>query len=219
MWCVPVLDEAYVAAMTDVLATYERPLHDQVPVVCIDEKCVELRRDVHVKHVTKHGIRRRDAEYERNGTANVFVASEPKAGRHWIRVTKQRRRLDFAEILHEIANDYPNAKTIHLVMDNLNTHNEKSAIARYGEYEGRALWARFTPHHTPKHGSWLNQAEITINLLTRICLRGTRIADIQALNLQTRHFEDRLNQSRWTIDWKWTAADARRWVEINRTRH
>jgi len=218
MWCVPALDDPYLAAMNDVLETYERPYHDQIPVVCFDEKCVELRADVRPNHRSRNGIRLRDYEYERLGTANVFVMTEPKGGRHFARVSRRRTRLDFAEALKFLADQYQNAITIHLVMDNLNTHNEASLIKRYGDYKGRALWARFTPHYTPKHASWLNQAEIAINVLSKAVLKGQRTPSIDALRRRAKAFFRERTQKRWTINWMWNRKRAAKWLENYGTR-
>lgn len=219
MWCVPEIDAEYERRMHDVLETYERPLHDRVPVVCLDEKLVELRKEVRPDRRTSKGICLRDYGYKRMGTANVFVVSEPKGGVHFARVTERRTRLDFAETLSCIASRYPKAHTIHLVMDNLNTHNEKSLIARYGDYEGRALWARFTPHYTPKHASWLNQAEIVIHLFSRTCLCGQHVSSSSDLCGLAADFFKKRSQDKWTINWKWTRKHAKIWLKTFRKQH
>ncbi len=104
-------------------------------------------------------------------------------------------------------------------MDNLNTHNEASLIKRFGEYEGRKLWARFTPHYTPKHGSWLNQAELVIHFYVRACLNGRRIASREELRKETDAFFRYLNTRSWKIDWKWTRKRSRQWVKTYRKKH
>ncbi|KAF0139843.1 MAG: transposase, partial [Ignavibacteria bacterium] len=164
MWCIPKLDKEYIDRMEDVLDLYEKPYNPKEPVVCLDEKSIQLlksaREDVAAK---KDGqITKRDSEYIRCGTANAFCGIEPKAGKHFTIVTRRRKRPDFAKVLNKISKRYPKAKTINLVMDNLNTHNEKSLVTYYGKKEGHEIWRRFTIHYTPKHGSWLNQAEIEI---------------------------------------------------------
>jgi len=205
--------------MDDVLETYERPWHNRIPVVCLDEKLVELRKNLHPVQRTSKGISLKDYGYERCGTANVFVITEPQGGRHFTKVTQRRTRLDFAEALAFLAKQYPRAFTIHLVMDNLNTHSEKSLIERFGEYQGRALWARFTPHYTPKHASWLNQAEIVINLFTRTCLTGQRIPSCDELEDIALDFFAKRTSEAWTIDWKWTRKHAKLWLDNFRMRH
>lgn len=153
MWCVRELDDEYVARMEDVLATYEREYDPQQPVICLDEKPVQLLADVRNGAIQANGIRRIDYEYSRRGTANLFVAVEPKVGRYLVEATKTRTRNDFAKMVGRIARDYPNASCIHLVLDNLNTHRETSLTRYYGLTKGAAIWSRFRVHHTPKHGS------------------------------------------------------------------
>ena len=177
MWCVAELNEEYIARMEDVLALYEKPLSEREPVVCVDEKPVVLHADVRPPRPMRPGrIARRDCEYKRCGTANVFCGVQPKAGRHFTKSTADRCSPEFADYLLEIAASYPEADTIHLVMDNLSTHRRKAVVERFGEKDGGWLWDRFTVHYTPKHGSWLNQAEIEISLFSRQCL-GTRRID------------------------------------------
>jgi hypothetical protein len=211
MWCVAQLDEEYIARMEDVLALYEKPLTERAPVVCIDEKPVVLHEDVRAPIPMQPGrAARRDYEYKRCGTANVFCGIEPKAGRHFTKVTPTRSSPEFADYLLEIAASYPQAATIHLVMDNLSTHTLKALAERYGEKDGGWLWQRFTVHYTPKHGSWLNQAEIEIGLFSRQCLGKRRIGYIAELRQQTRAWNRRMNRHRITIHWKFTRKQARR---------
>jgi hypothetical protein len=157
--------------MEDVLETYERPYNPQEPVICLDEKPVTLHADIRPPRPAAPGREaRRDSEYERCGTANVFYAVEPKAGRHFTSPTPDRSAFELARFLCEVAMQYPAANTIHLVLDNLNTHRRKSVIDVFGEEIGGEIWSRFTVHYTPTHGSWLNQAEIEISLFARQCL-------------------------------------------------
>src|SRR5260370_1143711 len=147
-------------------------------VVCIDEKPVVLHEEVRPPVAMQPGrVARRDAEYRRCGTANVFCGVQPKAGRHFTKVTRNRCSPEFADYLLDIAVDYPEADTIHLVMDNLSSHTRKALVDRFGTEAGDWLWNRFTAHHTPKHGSWLNQAEIAIGLFSRQCLGRRLIGD------------------------------------------
>jgi transposase len=211
MWCVAELNEEYIRRMEDVLALYEKPLSEKEPVVCIDEKPVVLHRDIRPPKAARPGqIARRDYEYKRCGTANVFCGVEPKAGRHFPKPTATRSAAEFADYLVGIVARYPEARTIHLVMDNLNTHGRKSLVKRYGEKLGGLLWNRFTVHYTPKHGSWLNQAEIEVSLLSRQCLGQRRIGDLPALCGEVHAWERRINRDRTTIDWKFTRKQARR---------
>jgi hypothetical protein len=119
---------------------------------------------------------RRDNEYGRCGTANVFCAVEPKGGHHFTSATTDRSAFEFARFVCDLAMQYPEAATIHLVMDNLNTHRRKSLTDTFGDHVGNAIWDRFTIHYTPKHGSWLNQAEIEISLFARQCLGNEKIS-------------------------------------------
>jgi transposase len=222
MWCVAELDEEYIRRMEDVLALYERPLSEEEPVVCIDEKPVVLHRDIRASKPARPGhVARRDYEYKRCGTANVFCGVEPKAGRHFPRPTATRSAAEFADYLVEIVARYPEARTIHLVMDNLNTHRRKSLVNWYGETLGGLLWNRFTVHYTPKHGSWLNQAEIEVSLLSRQCLGQRRIANLPALYGEVHAWEHRINRDRTAIDWKFTRKQPRRKLHysITRTRY
>ena len=219
MWCVAELNEEYIRRMEDVLALYEKPLSEKEPVVCIDEKPVVLHRDIRAPKpaLPGHAVRR-DYEYKRCGTANVFCGVEPKAGRHFPKPTATRSAAEFADYLVQIVARYPEARTIHLVMDNLNTHGRKSLVKRYGEKLGGLLWNRFTVHYTPKHGSWLNQAEIEVSLLSRQCLGQRRIGDLPALCGEVHAWERRINRDRTTIDWKFTRKHARRKLHYSITR-
>src|SRR5262250_1087367 len=161
MWCVAELDEEYIAKMEDVLALYEKPRQSAEPVVCLDEKPISLHADVWPARPARPGhIAKRDNEYKRCGTANIFAVVEPKTGRHFNRATPNRSAHQFALVMRDLATAYRFARKIHLVMDNLNIHCRKSLIDSLGEQEGSYLWSRFQIHYTPKHGSWLNQAEI-----------------------------------------------------------
>ena len=162
--------------MEDVLSLYEKPLSEKEPVVCVDEKPVVLHADVRPPRPMRPGrIARRDSEYKRQGTANVFCGVQPQAGKHFTKATPNRSSPEFADYLVEIVASYPEADTIHLVMDNLSSHTRTALVERFGENIGRLLWDRFTVHYTPKHGSWLNQAEIEISLFSRQCLGRRRI--------------------------------------------
>lgn len=211
MWCVAELNEAYIASMEDVLETYERPYDPTQPMICFDEKPVTLHADVRAPTPAQPGREsRRDSEYERRGTANVFCAVEPKAGRHFTFVTPDRSGVEFAKALFEVALAYPEAETIHLVMDNLSTHSRKSLTDLCGEEFGGEIWACFTPHYTPKHGSWLNQAEIEIGLFSRQCLGKRRIPDLPTLRREAAAWNHPVNRERVKIDWRFDRKTARR---------
>jgi transposase len=155
-------------------------------------------------------ILRRDCEYERRGTANAFCGVEPRAGRHFTRITANRSAEQFADYLVEIVAAYPEADTIHLVMDNLNSHRRKALVDRYGETIGGLIWDRFTVHYTPKHGSWLNQAEIEISLFSRQCLGRRSIPTLTELRRQARTWDRKMNQEQVRINWQFTRRKARR---------
>jgi transposase len=204
------LDEEYIARMEDVLALYEKPLSEKEPVVCMDEKPIVLHADLRPPRPMRPGrIARRDCEYQRCGTANMFCGVEPKAGRHFTRATTDRSSPEFADYLLGIAEHYPGADTIHLVMDNLSSHTRKALLERFGEKAGGWLWNRFTVHYTPKHGSWLNQAEIEISLFSRQCLGHRRIPSLGDLRPEARAWNRRMNRNRVTIDWRFTRRKAR----------
>lgn len=151
-------------------------------------------------------VARRDYQYRRCGTANVFCGVEPRTGRHFTSVTPTRCSAEFADYLLKIAVGYPVADTIHLVMDNLSTHTQKALVERFGDTAGTWLWSRFTP----KHGSWLNQAEIEVSLFSRQCLGKRRIGDIPALRKQAHAWNRRVNKDKSTIQWKFTRQQARK---------
>ena len=135
---------------------------------------------------------------------------EPKAGRHYPRVTPDRSSPEFADYLLEIAEHYPAADTIHLVLDNLSSHTRQAVVQRFGGEAGDWLWNRFTVHYTPKHDSWLNQAEIVISLFSRQCLGQRRIGDRTSLRKETRAWSRRMNRDRVTIQWSFTRKQARK---------
>jgi transposase len=211
MWCVADLDADYIRKMEDVLALYERPYAADEPVVCLDEKPVSLHAEVRPPRPARPGhLAKRDNEYRRCGTANLFAAVEPKAGRHFTRATSNRSAPQFARMVQRVVAAYPRARTIHLVMDNLNIHCEKSLTDQFGARTGKRLWRRLTAHFTPKHGSWLNQAEIELSLVSRGCLGRRRIPDLAQLRRDTRAWNTRANRAKTRIQWRFTRKDARR---------
>jgi hypothetical protein len=211
MWVVADLDDEYIAKMEDVLEVYERPYDAEQPVVCLDEKPITLHADLRPASPALPGREaRRDSEYERCGTASVFCAVEPKAGRHFTFATPDRSGLQFAKVAFEIAAQYMQAETIHLVMDNLNIHRRKSLTDLLGTEVGGEIWDRFTIHYTPIHGSWLNQAEIEIGIFSRQCLGTRRIPDLKTLRHEAQAWNRRVNRDRLHINWKFNRKDARR---------
>ena len=205
------LDEEYIRRMEDVLRLYEKPLSEKEPVVCMDEKPVVLHSDLRAPRPMRPGrVLRRDSEYKREGTANVFCGVQPKKGRHFTKATANRCSPEFADYLVEIVASYPEADTIHLVMDNLSTHTRTALVERFGENIGGLLWDRFTVHYTPKHGSWLNQAEIEISLFARQCLGKRRIPSLQQLQQEAQAWNQNMNRNSVTINWQFTRRKARR---------
>jgi len=211
MWGVADLDDDYIASMEDVLEVYERPYNQQEPVVCLDEKPISLHADVRPASPAMPGREaRRDNEYERRGTANVFCAVEPKAGRHFTFPTPDRSGFEFAQVAVTVAMAYPDAKTIHLVMDNLNIHRRKALADVFGVQMADDVWNRLTIHYTPTHGSWLNQAEIEIGTFSRQCLGKRRIPDLQTLRREAKVWNRRMNRNAVTIAWTFDRKTARR---------
>jgi hypothetical protein len=197
--------------MEDVLEVYERPYNPEEPVICLDEKPVTLHAEVRSATPAVPGREaRRDSEYKRCGTANVFCAVEPKAGHHFAYPTHSRHGYEFAQVLFRIALAYPEAKTIHLVMDNLSTHTQKSLTDFYGKGVGGQIWERYSAHYTPTHGSWLNQAEIEISLYGRQCLGKRRFSNLAGLRRETTAWRRRANKQRIKINWNFTRKKARR---------
>jgi len=211
MWCIGKLNDEYIERMEDVLDVYERPYNKECPVVCVDEKPVALIGDSRKRLLSRPGdVLTKDYEYKRNGSVNVFCAVEPKVGKYINTVTEKRCGIDFAKFLHSLARKYNAAKKIVLVMDNLSTHREKSLINYYGEAEGRKLWNRFEIHYTPKHASWLNQAEIAIGMYSRQCLGDGRIGDIENLKTETQAWNKRANKKKLKIQWRFTKEKAKK---------
>lgn len=203
--------------MEDVLAVYEKPYDPAQPVVCLDEKPVSLHADVRPPVPAQPGkLAKQDNEYKRCGTANVFGVVEPKAGRHFTTATPDRSGAEFARMVGHVAEQYPAAQTIPLVLDNLNTHCRKSLTDYFGDQEGGRIWDRFTVHSTPKHGSWLDQAEIELSLFSRQCLGTRRIPDLGQLKRETKAWNRKANRKRTKINWRFTRKKARKLFQYKR---
>lgn len=197
--------------MEDVLDLYERPYDPMNPVVCLDERPAVLHEDTRpASAVQPHREARYDYEYQRNGTANVFCAVEPLAGKHLIKATANRKGDQFAHMLEDIAANYPHVQTIHLVLDNLNTHCQRTLVKHLGSECGESLWNRFTVHYTPIHGSWLNQAEIEIGVLNQQCLAKRRIPTLALLQQETAAWAEYANATGLRFRWGFTTAKARK---------
>ena len=211
MWCIPgELDDQYIERMERLLDLYAEPEKPEEPLVCLDEKTTLLRDDKRPPRPGKPGsIKKRDYEYKRNGSGNVFMAVAPKLGQRQTFVRQRRTGKDFAEVLREVANAYPGARKIHLVMDNLNTHFKKSLITHLGEEEADSIWSRFELYYTPKHASWLNMAELEISVLSRQAIGKGRIPSVEALEERVRPWTEARNLSSAKIKWGFTSAKAR----------
>lgn len=212
MWCIGELDEEYIDKMEDVLDVYARPYNEKRPVICLDEKSVPLIDDTRDRILAEKpgDILKKDYEYKRNGSVNVFCAVEPKVGNYINTVTERRCGSDFSKFIKSLSRKYKDAEKIVLVMDNLSTHKEKHLIDFYGEIEGKELWNKFEVHYTPKHGSWLNQAEIAVGMFSRQCLGDGRIGTFDNLRVQTKAWNKRANEKKIKINWRFTKSKARK---------
>jgi len=196
--------------MEEVLALYAQPYDPDVPLVCFDEKPLVVHGEVRELLPVKAGsLQRYDCEYERLGTANLFVFVEPLAGRRYVEMTERRTRLDFAQTIRWLVDEvYPDARIIRLVMDNLNTHTAASLYEAFEPAEAQRLWQRLEVHYTPKHGGWLNMAEIEISIFERSCL-SKRVKSFEHLWQHIETLAVERNATRAQIHWRFTCADAR----------
>ena len=212
MWCIPKLTPEYIERMEHILDLYEKPYNTEEPVLCFDEKSKQLIEDTRVvKNTTEGKPRRRDYEYKRNGTRNIFVTIEPRGGHREVQVTEHRKMPDFAKEMKRIIElpRYENATKIHIVLDNLNTHFEKSFQETFDAEETKRLMDRITFHYTPRHASWLNMAEIEIGILDR-CYLGKRVPNEVMLKKKAALCMDDRNTAQAMIQWRFTITDARR---------
>jgi hypothetical protein len=196
--------------MEDVLAVYARPYDPARPVVCMDEKPYQLLGQVR-DPIPAHPGRdhREDSEYVRHGTCSIFVWVEPLRGWRHVDAQPRRTRIDWArQVQRLLTKDYPNADTVVLVMDNLNTHGIASLYEAFDPATALALAQRLEIHHTPRHGSWLNIAEIELSVLTRQCL-DRRITDLDTLNAELTAWQHATNTTQRQVDWQFTTTDAR----------
>ena len=196
--------------MEDVLELYTRPEDAQYPLVCMDETNKQLLADIQEPLPAQAGQPQRvDYEYKREGVADLFMFFEPLLGKRFVKVTDQRTRKDWAQAMKELADFlYPLAKKIVVVMDNLNTHSPASFYETFEPQEARRLIERFEFHYTPKHGSWLNMAEIELGVLIRQCL-SRRIPDKSTLEKEVHAWQKDRNAKVVKVDWRFTTADAR----------
>ncbi len=198
------------ACMEDILDLYSQPFDESLPVICMDEKPLQLLDESREPIPMKTGKpKRQDGEYIRNGTGCVFLFTEPLAGWRHVTACRRRTKIDWAHQIRDLLeNLYPNTPKIRLVMDNLNTHSISSLYEAFSPEVARSLAKRLEIHHTPKHGSWLNIAEIELSALTRQCL-DRRIPTILSLNRELSAWEACRNDSQKSVDWQFTTNTAR----------
>ena len=209
MWCIGQLTPQYRQRMYEVLDLYKRPYNQDEPVVCVDEKSKQLLVPKHPNLPTQptHSCKV-DYEYERKGTRNLFVAVEPLTGWRQVQVTLHRKKADFVHFIRQLLQGrYRDAKKVHLVVDNLNTHFAKVFVEILGVKRAQKLLSRIEFHYTPKQGSWLNMAEIEIGILDQQCL-NRRIATEIELVAHVKAWNRRRNRQKKTIDWSFTRQDA-----------
>lgn len=193
------------------MTLYRQPYNPKQPLVCFDEKSIQLLAHIRQAISMKPGqAARQDYEYKRNGTCNLFLFVEPKAGKRCVLVTKQRKKEQFAHAMRYLVDVlYPDAERIHVVMDNLNTHHYHSLVEFFGKTEADRIWNRICIHFTPAHGSWLNMAEIELSIMSRQCLQR-RLPDEWTLQMQLLAWEQYSNEAERKIHWSFSVDDARR---------
>lgn len=211
-WVIPpVADAEFVAGMEEVLETYEKPYDPSCPVLCMDEQPVQLLKEtrIPIPATAKHG-RRVDYEYERAGTASIFMFTEPLAGWRDVAVRATKTKTDWAlEMARLMEGRYADCEKVILVCDNLNTHTKGAFYEAFEPERARSLVRRIEFRHTPKHGSWLNIAENELSSLTRQCVSGRRFADIPALRSETSAWSSDVNGTQRGVDWQMKITDAR----------
>lgn len=207
----PKADGEFVACMENVLETYALPYDPSIPVVCMDEQPVQLLKETRVPiPATKKHARRVDYEYERAGTASIFMFTEPLNGWRKVRVRKQRTKIDWAIEMEELLRmRYATAEKVILVCDNLNTHTMGAFYEAFPADQARHIVRRIEFRYTPKHGSWLNVAENELSSMTRQCLNGRRIGEIETLQAETTAWDTASNQKQRGVDWQFKIDDAR----------
>ena len=211
MYCIPPkADAAFVCQMEEVLDIYKRPYDPKRPQVCMDEMPKQLLAEKYDPLPSQPGqVLKQDYEYERKGTANLFMLFEPLAGKRYLQTSAHRTAVDWAHVMKILSDElYPEAETIVLVMDNLNTHNLASFYEACEPQEAHRLSRRFEIHYTPKHGSWLNMAEIELSALVRQCL-NRRIPNLDRLDAEVQAWATERNDMVVKVDWRFTTADAR----------
>ena len=210
-WCIPPKSNAeFVCQMEEVLDLYRRPYDPDRPMVCFDERPKQLIGEIRKPIPAVSGKQARyDYEYRRNGVANLFMMFEPLAGRRHLKVTERRTKKDWAECIRQLVEEiYPKADSIVLVMDNLNTHKKASLYEAFEPAEAKRIADKLEICYTPKHGSWLNMAEIEISVLTRQCLTE-RMEDVKRLEKEAMMWAGKRNAKKTKVDWRFTTDDAR----------
>lgn len=195
--------------MEDILDQYEQPYDPKHPLICFDERPCQLIDDVIVPIPVKPGKpRKRDSEYRRNGICSILIAFEPLTGTRFIKVLEHRTRIDYALFMKWLLQQYPDAESIRLIQDNLNTHTKGSFYKAFLPQEAFELAEKFEFHYTPKKGSWLNMVEIEISALSRQCL-NRRIGDIKKMDREVSAWEKERNRIKATVHWEFTKEKAR----------
>jgi hypothetical protein len=211
-WVIPPEENCeFVACMENVLETYAQPYDKRFPVVCMDEQPVQLLKETRKPiAATKHHARRVDYEYERAGTASIFMFAEPLSSWRKVIVREHRTKIDWAVEMEELLRTrYADAKKVILVCDNLNTHTMGAFYKAFPPEQARAIVRRLEIRFTPKHGSWLNIAENELSSMTRQCLQGRRIGDIEQLREETAAWANASNNKQRGVDWQFQIDDAR----------
>jgi hypothetical protein len=196
--------------MEDVLDVYKRPYDPRRPQVCLDERPKQLVADIRKPIPVDPGRPARyDYEYKRNGVANIFMMFEPLAGKRHVKITERRTKKDLAECIRQLVDEiYPQAEQIVLVMDNLNTHKKASLYEAFKPAKAKRIADKLEIHHTPKHGSWLNMAEIEMSVMARQCL-SDRMDNIGYLQSESMAWAEKRNAQEAKVDWRFTTKDAR----------
>ena len=211
MWCIPPKeDAAFVCQMEEVLDVYKRPYDPKRPQICMDEMPKQLLAEIYEPIPGQPGKpQKQDYKYERNGTTNVFMLFEPLAGERYIETNNRRKAVNWAQVMKTLSDElYPQAEVIVVVLDNLNIHRAASFYEAFEPEEAHRLSRRFEWHYTPKHGSWLNMAEIELSALARQCL-NRRIPDQETLNAEAQAWARERNDRVVKVDWRFTTEDAR----------
>jgi len=210
-WVIPPNQNSqFVACMEQVLDIYKRPYNKVIPVLCMDESPKQLIRETRISIAMKQGMEaREDFEYERCGVANIFLVSEPLKGKRYVEVTAKKTKIDWAKFIRKIADEwYRDVMKIILIMDNLATHKPAALYEVYPPVEAKRIWDRFEFVYTPKHGSWLNMAEIELNVLMGQCL-NRRIDKMKTMKEEVEAWQLDRNNKEATINWQFTNQEAR----------